>query len=567
MDDSLSSLHADQEQEFASRAYVLLARMQVLQATPRNHVREINLKVPVIADAMGRFRTGATALRPMIESRRGRSDIEQASVLIPAFEAIVSALEFAIDESNDLCDGYLAEQRVADVKRRLVELAASPGLPALIAVRPPALPAVVPDWENQLIVSGEGDTPKALLANATLVLRNHLDIRGTFGFDTFGQRVVFLKPPPWDQHADVYGATELEISDVDVYRATEWMQRVGEIHVKDTIVGQAIDTVAREFSFHPLRDYLNCLIWDQIPRLDTWIIVHAGAADTPINRAMSGKFLISAVARAMQQGCKVDTVPILEGPQGKKKSSALRILAGPYFTDHLPDLTNKDAMIQLQGKWIVEIAELAAMEKAAPTRIKSFITSQVDRFRPPHGRRAQDFPRQSVFVGTVNPEGGYLRDPTGARRFWPIECRQPFDLVALEKERDQLWAEAVARYKAGEHWWLDDTMEADAAEVQADRRQTDVRDELIGNYIAGRPYVAIGEILKEVLHLRDESDWEQKYQNLVAHALIARGWKRGKQKSSIDPKRPWVYFAPDSVPVDGVDGNTGTQTGTDEIPF
>jgi predicted P-loop ATPase len=181
----------------------------------------------------------------------------------------------------------------------------------------------------------------------------------------------------------------------------------------------------------------------------------------------------------MEPGCKVDTMLVLEGPQGLKKSSALRTLFGPeFFTDEVASVDSKDAAMQIQGVWCAELAEMHAMTKAEANRIKEWLSRQVDRYRPPYGRTVVNAPRRSVVVGTINPEGGYLRDPTGGRRFWPVECRG-IDIDALRTDRDQLWAEAVAAYRAREQWWLE-AEEADLArDEQEERYDPDAWEEII----------------------------------------------------------------------------------------
>jgi len=164
--------------------------------------------------------------------------------------------------------------------------------------------------------------------------------------------------------------------------------------------------------------------------------------------------MMSAVARIYIPGCKADCALILEGPQGIRKSSALMAIAKPWFADRLSDLSSKDAAMETRGVWIIEIAELDTMGRAEVSTIKAFMSRTQDRFRPPYGKRLVDLPRQCVFAGSVNPEGGYLKDPTGGRRFWTVVCGN-IDISALEQDRDQLWAEARNRFRRNEPWWLE----------------------------------------------------------------------------------------------------------------
>ncbi len=236
-------------------------------------------------------------------------------------------------------------------------------------------------------------------------------------------------------------------------RAAEWLQR-RELNVTPMTVGRSAGAVAREITVHPVRDHLGAITWDGVPRIEAWACRYLGAEDTAFNRSVGGLWLISAVARIFRPGVKADHMLVLEGPQGARKSTALKILAGEdWFTDELPDLGSKDAAMHMQGVWIIEIAEIDAIGKAEVSRIKAFLTRTTDRFRPPFGCYTIDVPRQCVFAGTVNPDT-YLRDETGNRQFWPVR-RGTIDIDALARDRDQLWAEAVARFRTGAIWWLD----------------------------------------------------------------------------------------------------------------
>jgi len=210
-------------------------------------------------------------------------------------------------------------------------------------------------------------------------------------------------------------------------------------------------------------------VWDEVPRTDTWLIHYLGCEDTPFIRAVGSRWLISGVARIFQPGCQADHVLQLEGPQGIRKSSALRALASDeYFADHISDLGSKDSRIELLGKWILEMSELVSMRRSEIERIKAFLTARIDHFRPPYGRRAIDAPRQGVFAASTNDETPFV-DSTGNRRFWPVRCGQ-IDVEAVARDRDQLWAEAYLRYVKGEPWWLDNVELNALAKAEQDER-------------------------------------------------------------------------------------------------
>jgi putative DNA primase/helicase len=273
--------------------------------------------------------------------------------------------------------------------------------------------------------------------------------------------------------------------------------------------------------------------------------------------------MISAVARIMRPGAKVDHMLILEGPQGAKKSSALKVLAGePWFTGELAEIGSKDAAQQMRGIWIIEIAELDAISRAEVSRIKAFLTRTTDRYRPPYERYVIEVPRQCVFAGSVNPDT-YLRDETGNRRFWPLRCGS-IDLNALRRDRDQLWAEAVARYREGAIWWLDEPELIASAKAEQDQRyQADAWDSRIDRWLTferrriNHGYagyedwrdgevertsplsdVSVGEILEGALGI-EPARWTKADQMRVGAYLKIRRWKRYQARR--DSVREWRY--------------------------
>ncbi len=228
------------------------------------------------------------------------------------------------------------------------------------------------------------------------------------------------------------------------------------LHAGQRLLEWAIDTVARRNEVDPLLDYLEGLSWDGVPRLDSWLerYLSVPPGDHGIVPVMGRKWVISALARALRPGCQVDTVLVLHGPQGNRKSSAVRVLAGDdWYLSSSIDVRSKDARVAIQGKWLVEWAELDALKRADANAAKAFITDREDDYRPPYGRSNVRRARRCVFVGTTN-DPTFLADTTGDRRFWVVSCGV-IDLEGLELVRDQLWAEARVALEAGETWWLD----------------------------------------------------------------------------------------------------------------
>ncbi len=381
------------------------------------------------------------------------------------------------------------------------------------------------DWRNDLLTNREGE-PRPVLANAILALRSAPEWRNALWHDEFAAATVAREPPPWERRE--IGWQDTPWSDRDDLLVADWLQHQGVL-VPASIAGQAVEAVARDRPFHPVREYLDALRWDGTPRIDTWLSSYLGATDNCYIRAVGPRWLISAVARIHQPGAKVDCALILEGPQGIKKSTALRIMGQPWFTDRLSDLGSKDAAMETRSVWIVEIAELDTMSRAEVGTIKAFISRTSDRFRPPYGKRLVDLPRQCVFAGSVNPEGGYLKDSTGGRRFWPVACGA-IDIAAIERDRDQLWVEACVRFREGHPWWLEGrSLQALAAEQQADRYQGDAWDEPIRRYIehaAGQQdSVSVAEILEKALGL-ERGRWAQADQNRVVRTLTSMGFRQ-----------------------------------------
>ena len=389
---------------------------------------------------------------------------------------------------------------------------------------------VVDLWEREL-TTHNGRVAKTL-RNVAMVLANAREFRGIIAFDDFAQRLVATRESP-------AGAEGPWTDDHDL-RATVWLQgSKWRLEAGDDLVSRAVRAVAARQRVHPLRDQLAALRWDGVARVDTWTTTYLGAEDSAVHRAIGTTWLLGAIARAFRPGCKVDNVLILEGKQGRGKSTALKILSLGFFSDELADIGSKDAAMQLQGAWIHEIAELDAISRADASRVKAFLTRSADRFRPPWGRHVVEVPRQCVFAGTVNHDD-YLRDETGGRRFWPVRIEQ-LDLDALQRDVRQLWAEAAARYRSGETSYVKDSALNELIQEHTGKRyQADAWERGIAEFAQVRESVSIGECLAHVGLERGR--WTQADQNRVARCLKALGYERRQQMSS--GFREWRYFKP-----------------------
>lgn len=310
-------------------------------------------------------------------------------------------------------------------------------------------------------------------------------------------------------------------------------------------IEQALQHLSAGQRYHPVREYLRGLRWDGEPRLAHVAADVLGAEDA-LSAVIIERWFISAVARPLRPGCKVDTVLILQGPQGKMKSSFFTTLAGPEnFSDSPIDLHSKDALLVLSGTWILEWAELDALLRAKSSEaVKSFITSQADFFRPPYARTAIKVPRAGVITGSSNRDD-FLSDATGNRRFWvvPLPEGRSIDIPKLETQRDQLWAEAVARFDAGEVWWLDEQQDAELAEVQRDFEARHPWQKRIDGYLSEptRSEVSVPEILEQLLD-KPVGLWNRSDEMAVGACLRAAGWERRRTRSP--GRRTYVYTRP-----------------------
>jgi len=361
---------------------------------------------------------------------------------------------------------------------------------------------------------------RPILHNLILFLREHPKWKGVLGHDEFNNRVVIRKRPPWGDETPDAPWTDHHESLVRVWFQCE------DIAAALGDVGRAVQAAARHNPFHPVRDYFEALVWDGTPRLDTWLTRYLGVKDTPYSQAVGPRFLISAVARIEEPGCQADHMLILEGDQGVLKSTALRLLVGTaWFTDRISKLGSKDAAVEMAGVWLIEMAELDALTKASNSTIKAFVTRRHDRFRPPYGKHLIDRPRQCVFAGTINPNGGYLNDPTGARRFWPVRCGV-IDLEAFGCDRNQLWAEAIRRFRAGACWHLETPeLEALATAEQELRFKIDPWAEKIGEWLVRRDDVSISEVLTGALGI-PAANQSHSAEIRVAAILKTHGFKQ-----------------------------------------
>ena len=387
--------------------------------------------------------------------------------------------------------------------------------------------AITVHWETYDLTLTDSGTPHANIDNVTRLLTRHPDFAGRLWYDEFDQRV-------WS----TWGREEpFEWSDYDSSRLTLWLQRsVGLRTMKTATVQETVDVVARMHTRHAAREWLAGLQWDGTPRLAHWISTTFGTPQDEYHSAVGRCWLISMVRRVLDPGCKVDTMPVFEGEQGIKKGTAMETLVGKrWFAEAQESPTSKDFHVGLVGKIIVEIAEMDSFSRADVEKIKQVISCRVDRYRKPYGKRAEDHPRSCVFAGTVNRDD-WNRDETGARRFWPIACTRA-DTEWLARNRDQLWAEAVALAAAGVPHW---DVPQDAAKAhQEARRASDEWETAIAEWLLGRTEVRAMDVLSDCLGVPVDRQGKGE-QMRVGKALIVLGWRRTLARKGSNVLRVWV---------------------------
>lgn len=323
------------------------------------------------------------------------------------------------------------------------------------------------EWKTDLEYTKSG---KLLcnIANIILILENDPALAGHIVHDLFTGMDSAKDGLPWNKNANQW-------TDTDDANLRVWLEKHYDITGKEKIA-DALTAVLTRHSYHPIRDYLSGLTWDGVPRLDRIIIDYMGAEDSELNRAMSRKHFVAAVARVFNPGCKYDYCLIMSGAEGIGKSTLLRVMGGRWFNDSITTLEGKEGMEQLRRAWVVELGELSSIKRSDVEQVKAHLSKQVDIYRAAYARRVLEHPRQCVFCGTTN-EALFLKGDTGNRRFWVIpvvaELRKYKDWSeAIRRDRDQLWAEAVHYYKQGEPLYLSEELEA-----QAKQRQQDFNDD------------------------------------------------------------------------------------------
>ena len=399
-----------------------------------------------------------------------------------------------------------------------------------------------PSWLKRLKRSDKGIVPN--VANAMIIMGNDPGLADLMTFNAFTSRPLLVRapPPPEDGARSMPGPYPRLMEDTDLPLLQAYMQRIWSPMFGKMTVQDAVISVAVAHQYHPVTDWLDTLRWDGKKRIDHWLSAAFDATNDAYHRAVGAKFLIAAVRRPRQPGCKFDHMMILEGDQGIGKSTAAReLFSDEWFSDSIPaDLSSKDAAMALLGVWCLEFGEIEHLIRSEPETIKAFLSRQTDRYRPPYGRGYVERPRQGVFLGTTNSDD-YLRDSTGNRRIWPVRCRS-VDMEWIRLNRKQLWAEAAVREATGEAIWLSEDEAATLAVTAQSNRLAEVPwERAVMEHVAPFKRIQIPDVLRIAVGLSLDKQTRRNVLD-VAEILKRNGWVRwvGRLEGKPGAQRLWL---------------------------
>jgi predicted P-loop ATPase len=409
-----------------------------------------------------------------------------------------------------------------------------------------------PSWMNRCTRTSTGVVDGASMDNVLIALRHAPEWRDVLSHNEFARRYMIRREIPAARE-EVTRRLPRMLEDSDVVAALAWFHAQGMVKLRKTMLYDAMLSHAKdEGGFHPVLDFFDgVMAGDEPPEVLSAVNNHRidpdlpaadalsrlltlgfGADDTRLNRAYSRAFMISMVRRVCHPGCQHDHLLVLIGAQGIRKSSGLALLAGrDWFTDHLPDLHSKDALIQLHGKLLVEWSEMGTLQRTQIERTKSFITSRVDTFRPPFERAAIDVSRTCSFAGTSN-NGDFLDDATGGRRFWPVECEQ-VDLDWINANRALIWRLAAEAEAADEpNWIVDADLQRQLLEHQVDAQRRDPWEDRVMDFVTNRALDGIhinNDFIFQAVGV-ELVDQHNGHLQRVSNILKRNGWHRQRRR-------------------------------------
>jgi predicted P-loop ATPase len=364
----------------------------------------------------------------------------------------------------------------------------------------------------------------------TVVVFN-LDMPGILALNVWNEDIIFTKPAPWHRSGEHVTCW----TDEETARSKFYFSKERKFEPNSQMIEDAIITVARQKPFHPIKDYLESIEWDGFERLKNWLSSYMGVDDNTYTRAVGLKTLVAAVTRIYRPGYKFDYIPVIEGRQGIGKSRAVAVLGGEWYGDITIDVHAKDTVDIMRRLWIIEVSEMETQYRTETQALKSFLSRSSDICRLAYGRRSKVFPRQNIFIGTINPEldedAGWLKDTTGNRRYWPVVCNK-IDIDALRKVRDQLWAEALLFYKNNTALHFEDTqIEEQAFEEQKKRMGRDPWYDKVARWVnldmnKSKEVFGGSEIYCDCLGGK-ATQYSRGCQNRIAIIMRVIGWEKG----------------------------------------
>lgn len=362
-------------------------------------------------------------------------------------------------------------------------------------------------WDYFDLEMGPGGRPWANTDTAERILAEYPPTRTALWFDEFRNRTM-LGDRDFDGKADAASFALMMQRDIHVQKMTS------------STVAEACETYARKNGRHPIKEWLASLTpWDGVKRLETLLPLAFGTPADDYTAAVGRCFLIGMVARVMRPGCQLDTMPVLEGAQNLGKTSALRDLGGEWYSSNNAGMQEKDFLQGLQGYWLIEIEELESINRASLERTKAILSRVRDDFRWSHGKNVRSYPRQCVFAGTTNSDT-WNADSTGARRFWPVACTV-IDREWLKAQRPALFAEALARFEAGEDWYKVPVERA--REEQEGRRVEDPWQPILERNMTGRTEYSVEDGMM-ALELKP-SERDRRAAMRISDILKSIGWR------------------------------------------
>lgn len=397
-----------------------------------------------------------------------------------------------------------------------------------------------PDWKLKLITDDKGALVKTMSINAGLIIENSERFRNMFCYDEFSHRKLLVQCPSWES-ANRFKPRELMDED---YTHLNYALQTLNLKIQHSDLKRCVDAALLKKRRNPAKEYFSSLEWDGVERLDNWLAYYCGCeADDAEYLSLVGRmWLVAAVTRVFRPGAKFDHILILEGGQGAGKSTALKELAtihgNTYFTDsiNVNELGTKDGVSKTNGCLIVEFAEMTGLGKADTQRLKQNISIDVDRVRQNYRNETTDFPRQFVMAGTINPDNGYLDDPTGSRRFWPVQVGEKIDIESIKKDKEQIWAEAYALYTQNQPIYVKNEDEPLFKRAQDKRSYIDVWYDTLSNEIAHLNFVQNDDLHRLVS--TDKTRWDRRMTNRLASVMTRLGYVNGRQAGG-SRKRGW----------------------------